>query len=278
MIIIGLIWLLFASLSDLKKREVANWVSFSLIIFVLGFRFFYSLFYPSFNFFYQGLIGLGIFFVLSNLLYYGRMFAGADAKLMIAMGVVLPFSGNFLVNLKIFISFFILFLFVGGFYGLMWCFGLSFKNFKNFKKEIYKQFKKNKKLFYFTIIFSLLLMILGFILNFNLIFYFGIFSFVMSYLFLYVKAVDEGCMIKKVSAKNLTEGDWLYSNVKIKNKVLKSNWRGLSKKEINLLKRNKKTVRIREGIPFVPVFLFSFLVLIYLYYANSLLFLGNSLW
>jgi len=45
----------------------------------------------GFGFFYQGLIGLGIFFVLGNALYYGRMFAGGDAKLMIALGAVLPF-------------------------------------------------------------------------------------------------------------------------------------------------------------------------------------------
>ncbi|MBU2053223.1 MAG: prepilin peptidase [Nanoarchaeota archaeon] len=98
LIVLGFVWIIFASVQDLKNKEVANWLNFSLIIFALGFRFFYSLFYRGgFSFFYQGLIGLGIFFVLGNLLYYGRMFAGGDAKLMIAMGAVLPFSESFLI-------------------------------------------------------------------------------------------------------------------------------------------------------------------------------------
>ena len=32
--------MIFAVVQDLKKREIANWVNFSLIIFALGFRFF----------------------------------------------------------------------------------------------------------------------------------------------------------------------------------------------------------------------------------------------
>ena len=51
-----------------------------------------DVFTDSFNFFYQGLIGLGIFFVLGNAFYYGRFFAGGDAKLMISLGAILPLS------------------------------------------------------------------------------------------------------------------------------------------------------------------------------------------
>ena len=106
--VLALIWIVFATIQDLRKREVANWLNFSLIIFALGFRFFYSLFSDiGFNFLYQGLIGFGIFFILGNLLYYGKMFAGGDAKLMIALGAVLPFSVVFRENLEIFLLFFV---------------------------------------------------------------------------------------------------------------------------------------------------------------------------
>ena len=95
LIVLGLIWIVFATLQDLKEREVANWLNFSLIIFALGFRFFFSLFAEQgFSFFYQGLIGLGIFFIVGNGLYYARVFAGGDAKLMIALGTILPLSYN----------------------------------------------------------------------------------------------------------------------------------------------------------------------------------------
>ena len=60
LIAVGLIAVIFASIQDLKKREVTNWISFSLIVFALGFRFFYSLFsgesFQDLNFFYYGLL------------------------------------------------------------------------------------------------------------------------------------------------------------------------------------------------------------------------------
>ena len=135
--VLATIWIIFAVIQDLRKREVANWLNFSLIIFALGFRFFYSLFSSEldFAFFYQGLIGLGIFFIIGNLLYYGKMFAGGDAKLMIALGTILPLSNDFFINLKFFALFFFLFLFAGAFYSLTVSIVLTVKNFKIFKKE-----------------------------------------------------------------------------------------------------------------------------------------------
>jgi len=119
------IWIAAASYQDLKIREVPNWLNFSLIIFALGFRFFWSLFEAgNFTFFYQGLIGFGVFLVLGNLFYYARMFAGGDAKLMIALGAILPWSSSLGVNLRIFVVWFFLFLFVGMVYGLAWSLAL----------------------------------------------------------------------------------------------------------------------------------------------------------
>src|SRR3990167_9433132 len=115
---LAIIWMIFGAVADLKYRIVPNWLNFSLIIFALGARFFYSLFSGDFNFFYQGLMGLGIFFVIGNALYYGRMFSGGDAKLMIALGTILPMSESFFINIGNFAMFFILFLFTGAAYGM----------------------------------------------------------------------------------------------------------------------------------------------------------------
>ena len=284
LVILAFIWIIFATIEDLKKREIANWLSFSLIIFALGFRFFYSLFSATaqgFSFFYQGLIGLGIFFVLGNLLYYGRMFAGGDAKLMISLGVILPLSETFLINIRIFVLFFLFFLFTGTIYGLIASLYLSLKNFKNFKKQFRKYFHKNKTKFYYIMALALVLMVLGF--KQPLFFAIGIFIFIFPYLFIYAKAVDESSMIKEVKTSELREGDWLYKDIKIgKNmtkenqrfsnhlnkefKVIKANWEGLSKKDIKALKKRYKKILIRQGIAFSPVFLISFLIIVYVYF------------
>ena len=271
LVALALVWMVFAVVQDLKKREIANWVNFSLIIFALGFRFFYSLFNgvedgTGFNFFYQGLIGLGIFFILGNLLYYCRMFAGGDAKLFFALGAILPFSENFFVNLKIFALFFILFLFSGAVYGLIVSGALIFSNFAKFKKEFSKQFGQNKNLLILSIFLALFFIILGFSDSFMV--YFGILIFIIPYFYLSAKAIDEVCMIKKISPKNLTEGDWLYKDTKVGNKIIKKSWDGLTKEEIKFLMK-KDYVFVRQGIPFSPAFLIAFLVLIYFWFFRS---------
>lgn len=277
LLVLAVVWIIFAVVQDLKKREVANWLNFSLIIFALGFRFFYCLFSSEangFSFFYQGLIGLGVFFVIGNLLYYGRMFAGGDAKLMIALGTILPFSESFFTNMKIFILFFITFLFAGAFYSLTISVILSLKNLRKFKKEFNKQLRIKKKLVYLFLSFGIILMIFGFIEN--LLFYFGILVFILPYLYIYAKAIDESCMAKKIKTNQLTEGDWLYKDLKIGKKIIKANWDGLSKKDIREIKKNYNKVKIKQGIPFTPVFLISFVILILIYFLKFDLW--NSLW
>lgn len=270
LLVLGGIWILFASIQDLKIREVPDWLSFSLIIFALGLRFFYSLFdAESFMFFYQGLIGLGIFFVIGNLLYYAHFFAGGDAKLMIALGTIFPLSESFMTNLYIFGLFLIIFLFAGAVYGLIYSFVLAFSNFKKFKKEFNHLVKGNRNLIYLVMVVGLIFMISGFVFE-TMFFYMGILFFVLPYIYLLAKVVEKICMIKKIKPKDLVEGDWLFENVKIGDKKIIAKWDGLDKKEIALIKKHKKEVLIKQGIPFVPVFLISFLVLIY--------FLWNSFW
>ena len=278
LIVLALIWIVFATVQDLRVREVANWLNFSLIIFALGFRFFYSLFVESssFNFFYQGLIGLGIFFIIGNLFYYGRIFAGGDAKLMIALGPILGFSHNLTINLKIYLTFVVIFLFVGGFYGIFNSVVLSLKNSKKFKKEFTNFLKKHRNLVGLVMFLGLVIMVLGF--YDNLIFYLGVLVFILPYLYLFAKSVDESCMVEKIKTSKLTVGDWLYKDVKVKGKVIRKSWGGLTKTQIRNIKKKHKEVWIKQGIAFVPVFLISFLILLLFYFLNWLEILWNSFW
>lgn len=264
LICLALVWLLFATIQDLKKREVANWLNYSLIVFAIAFRFFYCLFDSlDFSFFYQGLIGLGIFYVLGHLFYYGRIFAGGDAKLMIALGAVLPLSTSFVINMELLLFYVFAFFVVGALYGLVISLFLTIKHFRIFKKEFVKQLKLRKKFVY--LIMFLGLVVMGFGLIENLFFSFGIVIFILPYFYIYAKAIDECCMIKKIKTSSLTEGDWLYKEVKVGKDVIKTNWEGLSKQEIEKIRKYHKEVRIKQGIAFVPVFLISFLIFIYIY-------------
>jgi len=273
--VLALVHIIFAVIQDIKTREIANWVSFSLVVFALGFRFFYSLFNEAgFSFFYNGVIGLGIFFAVGNVLYYGKVFAGGDAKLMIALGTILPSSPQILSNFKIFFNFVVIFLFMGFFYVLISSTILCLKNFKVFRREFSEQLRKNKRPILVMILFSVMLLCLGFLEK--LFFILGILVFFSSYLYLYSKAVDEACMIKKIKSKDLKEGDWLYSDLRIGDKKLKAKWEGVSKKDIKEIRKMYKEVKIRQGIAFSPVFLISFIVFVVFSLLNIKLW--NPLW
>ncbi len=262
---LAVVWISAAVFQDIKTHEIANWISFSLIVFALGFRFFYSLFSGNgFSFFYQGLIGLGIFFILGNLFYYGRLFAGGDAKLMIALGTILPLTESLSNNIKIFIAFIVIFFASGAIYTMVTSIAIGLKDIQKLSNEFKKQIRRNKNKISLSMFLAILLVISG-LLTDSLLIWLAILVFIIPYIYIYAKSVDESSMIKSVSPRRLEEGDWLYKDVKIKGKTIKADWGGLTKEDIKLLKKSNRKILIREGIPFTPVFLISFVLLILMY-------------
>lgn len=262
----GIVWILFAAIEDIKHREIANWLNYSLIIFALGFRFFYSLFrFGDFSYFFQGLIGLGIFFILGSLFYYSKMFAGGDYSLLFALGAILPIYNDFSANLDFLFSFIFIFLLVGVAYGIIFSLVLGLKGFPKFKKRFKLQFKKDKVLV--MVLTGLGVVFLIFSFFFKPLFYFAIFVVFMAYFYLFLKSVDESFMVLSVKPKNLTIGDLLYEDVRVGKTIIKAKWDGLNEKEIKMLQR-KKRVLIHTGMPFGPVFLISFLLLFILLFSG----------
>ena len=245
---LGLLWSIFAVVQDLKTREVSNWLNFSLIGFALAYRVFYSLFINDYLFFVSGLLGFGVFFGLSHLFYYTKVFAGGDAKLLMGFGVILPYS-NFNELFSIGVIFLFALFFFGALYGLIYSVFIVIKNFDKVKKA--------KWLFVILLLFSVLLMFL----DYSTII-FGIFLILMLFLYAYVKALDL-CMIKLVKFKDLQEGDWLEREIRVGKKIIKKSVHGLSKEDIKLLKRFRKSVYIKEGIPFTPAFLLALLATVF---------------
>ncbi len=255
---IALLCILFASIQDIKKREVANWLNFSLLAFALAYRAFYSLIFEDYTFFLYGLLGIGAMFIFAYALYYGRVFAGGDAKLLIALGAVLPYESFFdLISVSL-VFLFILF-FAGALYGIVYSAGLARKRNKEFVFFFISNIKKYKLLFLFALILAIILNLIS-ISSLN--FLISIFVLIIPMLYVYLRAVDS-CMIKLIDAKNLREGDWLEKDVKIGNRMISKSVHGLSKNDIDLIRKAKRKVLIKEGIPFVPVFLFSFIFMVF---------------
>lgn len=122
LLLLTLVYLAIASIQDLKKREIENWLSFSLIVFALAYRALYAVINSDLLFFVYGVAGLLVFVGLGYLFYYVRVFAGGDAKLLMALGTILPISNLVSVNLIIFGVFIVFLLFAGSLYGLVYSF------------------------------------------------------------------------------------------------------------------------------------------------------------
>ena len=87
------------------------------------------------------------------------------------------------------------------------------------------------------------------------------------YLFIFVNTVEKSCFFKKISPERLTEGDWLIEDVKVGKKIVMEA-KTLEKEDVwklRFLEREGKfkQVLIKEGVPFVPSFLFAYLLLVF---------------
>lgn len=262
--VVALVWMIFASVQDLKVREVANWLNFSLVGVALAYRAFYSIEYNDYSFFLFGLLGVCVFFLISQAFYYGRIFGGGDAKLLVGVGAVLPFNsfGEFILQGGLFL--FVLFL-VGAIYSLIYSLFLAFKNRKKFIGSFLKIGKDfNWKLYGLLFLFVFGIVSYGYKISYGILFV--VVLFMLSILYIYLRAIDKSCMLIHVDARNLREGDWIGEKIKIHGKEIGSSVHGLNMNEIKLLIKRGKKVLIKQGIPFVPVFLISYIIMLFFFF------------
>ncbi len=261
---LAFLWIVFATVQDIKKREVADWLNFSLIAFALAYRAFYSAYSSDWMFFAYGVLGFILFFLLANLFYYSRVFAGGDAKLLMGLGVVLPYS-SFYDLIFVGLGFILLLFIAGALYSLIYSIFIIINHYGKFSAAFAMNLRNRTNL-----VFALVLMII-FV---GAVYYvsggdlwmssFGVLFSVFAFFLVVCAKSLEGCMIKLVSPGKLTEGDWLVSDIKVERGVVKKTVHGLSAEDIARLKRAGKKVLIREGIPFTPAFLAAFIMVFFL--------------
>ncbi len=262
---LAIIWIIFAVVQDLKTREILNWLNFSLIAFVLAYRAFYASFTSNPMFFIYGFFGILFFVVLAYLFYYGRGFAGGDAKLLMGLGGILPYE-KASDYLYIGLGFVFLLFLVGAFYSLIYSFFLIRRNKEKFAKEFKRLIVKKQNWTYLAIILAIVLELIVFFNGFELyLSLYGLFILLFPFLYYYVKAIEKSCMIVLKTYRELQEGDWLLNDVKIGRKIIRKSVHGLSGEDIKLLRKSKKKVLIKDGIPFTPSFLVALLIGIWIW-------------
>ncbi len=276
-LIITIIWLSIATISDIKTKEVPNWINYSLIIIALTIYSFKSIHYHTFKPILQSLIGLGVFAILGTLMYYSKQWGGGDTKLLFGLGAALPsyplvlkniFHPN--LNIPFLATLYINILLIGALYSLTLTTILIIKNYKRFRKKLKEDIKKSKILTQPFIIPATIITILSIIfLNFPynaLITTLLITPILFTLLFISVKTIEDLTMyhIRKVS--ELVEGDWIAEKIIINNRLIYNPKKslGVTKKQIELIRKHKNKVKVKEGIAFVPaIFLATIISLIF---------------
>ncbi len=253
-----------ASYADIKTREVPDWLNYSLLFAALGIRAIFAV-EEGWLTLLSGVIGAAFCFALASLFYYTHQWGGGDSKLLIALGAVIGISLPFSPASFTLLWFFLALLFVGAVYGLGWMGFIAIRKKQAFVPAWMKEYSGYKMIHYALLTLTLLLAILAIIMKsiWPLVFFpLGVF-----YLFLFVHTVEQSCFRKEVSPLQLTEGDWLESDVVVDKKTILAK-KTLGKEDIiqlqSLAKQKKlATVTIKEGIPFIPSFLFAYLALLF---------------
>jgi Flp pilus assembly protein protease CpaA len=264
LIVVTLFALLVASYTDIKTREVPDWLNYGLMFAAFGIRLIFSI--PNgWNILISGLFGFAICWCLALLFYYSNQWGGGDSKLLMAMGAIIGITFPFDNSSWDLLLFFFSLLFLGSVYGLIWMMVVAFQRRKIFAARFRVRLAEQKTLHFILMGVSLLLLVGVFF--FPLILPLTILPLVFFYLFSFVTVVEESCFLKNIDIEKLTPGDWLFEDVLCKNKILMQK-KTLELEDIWNLKNAKfdgkiKKVLIKEGIPFVPGFLFAYVLLIF---------------
>ncbi|MFC1698070.1 prepilin peptidase [Nanoarchaeota archaeon] len=281
LVLIGLIGLIIASITDLKSREVPDWLNYSMIAAGLGLRLIYTVATLDIMYFMYGLLAFNIFFAAAIAMFYTGQWGGGDSKLLMAIGALFGTAPLAVSNalgfypwytIHFLFSFLINLLLVGALFGLFWSVLLSLKHWDKFFKEFKSQLSgKTQIIKQRVILLSMLIFILIIIFVKDSYFRLLIITLMVVilfafYLITFVKSVEKTCMLKSVPPEKLTEGDWIAEEVKVNNKyICGPKDLGIEKHQIKQLikfKKQKKIklILIKEGIPFVPSFLIAFLI------------------
>jgi prepilin peptidase CpaA len=276
--LIILVGLALGSYTDLKTREIPDTLSFSLIFLGLATALGASIFFWSYKPLLTAALGFAAGAAVSLLAYYTGQWGGGDAKILMGIGSLIgvnvfapgkefPLLGLFLINLVL----------MGAAFGLLWILGLAARNWHKFREAFREARRKTNIVWLRVALLSLVVIftVIAFVFRPNFIiitftYLLLVFAALFLYLSIIIRTVEKTCLIKKIKTYRLTEGDWIVEKIKFKSRKEDRDAgkyiytkTGITLEGIKLLKKSgKKTITVKEGMPFLPSFLLAYILTI----------------
>jgi Flp pilus assembly protein protease CpaA len=274
--VVALIGSAVAGFYDLKTTEIPDEIPYAMMaIGIIGniVQSYLALSYWPFA--YSIIVGLG-FLGFGFVMYYLGQWGGGDAKILSAIGFLLPVYQSTKLIFPFSVSFFFNVFLVGSFYMIIYAFALSIIN-KEIWTAFFNDLKANAKMvliYNSALVAAIILMGLLFARYFEFLPLTKFTMFVvlialasagLYVLWKFVKAVENVGFKKKIPVSRLKVGD-----VPDYYKV----WEGITEKELNKIKKSgKKYIWIKEGVRFAPTFPLA--LLFTLFFGDGILLLMN---
>ena len=270
-----------ASYFDLKTTDVPDLIAIYMAIAGIVLNAVNSYLSHNSYFIISSLIVGGIFSILGAINYYAKLWGGADFLLLGALGFILPYNplGKFGVQIQYWpfpVSLLLNILLIGATYTILYSFYIAFRK-QGTIKLFFSNLRKNKKgligltFFYIFLLFfiplfsvySLNQTSLIFIVFLNVLKIAPLF-FALVLLYFFLKTIQYDVLDKIVNTKELKIGDVLAEKAVLKNKVIPANKIvGLTKEQVSEIKKELNSVKITQGVPYIPVFPIAVLVTIF---------------
>jgi Flp pilus assembly protein protease CpaA len=281
-----LIYLVIATISDMKTQEIPDSLNYSFIAIGLFIYLIKTLTTGEITYILSSALTLGAFLVIGNIMYYTKQWGGGDLKLLMGLGALLPIYPNIVLeNFPIMASnyfgldLFLNILLVGSIYALLFAIYLGIKNRKQFSKKFKEEYSKKKvktreKIFWALIILTNILSF--FLLETNIVKIFvlsmSILFLLLNYLLITVKAIEDISMYLTIDTKKLREGDAITKELKADSKIIyQPSIHGVTKKQIPEIQKHFDKVEIKNGIAFALSFLIG--TILTLIFGNLFLYL-----
>jgi len=253
LISVALVGSFIAGVIDLKTTEIPDEIPYIMAIIGIVIHIIQSILFKSYMpILYSSLAGFG-FLAFGFFMYYTGQWGGGDAKLLSALGFLLPTLEGSKTFFPFSLSFFFNVFFIGAIYMILYAFALAFKE-KKVWVEFSHEIKANVGMFVMlNIVIAIALLLFGvfamkflvglsfmelLLMEIKLVLFITFLFFVWRF----SKTVEEVAFKKKIPVSMLREGDVL-----LESKV----WEGLTKEQVKKIKKSGvKHVWIKEGVRF----------------------------